>query len=104
LRAYHVPEFAARAIEHKKSIPRRIIRTQSKRLRQQRNDFGRDDWGIAHVYGHTDADAVFGVKDELVRDYPEHPPGVAPDGSKRDGVWATIEYDFVMAKLPEKAA
>ncbi|MEP6779524.1 MAG: penicillin acylase family protein, partial [Gemmatimonadaceae bacterium] len=21
----------------------------------------RDDWGIAHVYGHTDADAVFGA-------------------------------------------
>src|SRR5256885_17197510 len=21
----------------------------------------RDDWGIAHVYGHTDADAVFGM-------------------------------------------
>src|SRR5579862_4775317 len=20
----------------------------------------RDDWGIAHVYGHTDADAIFG--------------------------------------------
>ncbi|MGH7592229.1 MAG: penicillin acylase family protein, partial [Gemmatimonadales bacterium] len=22
----------------------------------------RDDWGIAHVYGHTDADAVFGAE------------------------------------------
>ena len=22
----------------------------------------RDDWGIAHVYGHTDADAVFGME------------------------------------------
>ena len=21
----------------------------------------RDDWGIAHVHGHTDADAVFGM-------------------------------------------
>ena len=53
---------------------------------------------------YLDSDAVFGVKDELVRDYPEHPPGVAPDGSKRDTPWATIEYDFVMAKLPARAA
>src|SRR5439155_20571679 len=29
--------------------------------RQARNiTIIRDDWGIAHVYGHTDADAVFG--------------------------------------------
>jgi hypothetical protein len=28
----------------------------------------------------------------------EHPPGIAPDGSKRDATYATIEYDFVMAK------
>lgn len=63
---------------------------------------------VTHVFDradkYLDSDAVFGVKDELVRDYPEHPPGVAPDGSKRDTPWATIEYDFVMAKLPAKAA
>jgi len=27
----------------------------------QNVDIIRDDWGIAHVYGHTDADAVFGM-------------------------------------------
>ena len=26
-----------------------------------RIDIARDDWGIAHVHGHTDADAVFGM-------------------------------------------
>src|SRR5450631_2078174 len=28
----------------------------------------RDDWGIAHVYGHTDADAVFGLIYEQAED------------------------------------
>jgi acyl-homoserine-lactone acylase len=28
----------------------------------------RDDWGIAHVYGHTDADAVFGIIYEQAED------------------------------------
>jgi hydroxyquinol 1,2-dioxygenase len=58
---------------------------------------------VTHVFDradqYLDSDAVFGVKDELVRDYPEHPPGIAPDGTKRDAPYATIEYDFVMAKM-----
>jgi hydroxyquinol 1,2-dioxygenase len=57
---------------------------------------------VTHVFDradqYLDSDAVFGVKDELVRDYPEHPPGVAPDGTMREAPYATIEYDFVMAK------
>ncbi|HEX7020284.1 MAG TPA: penicillin acylase family protein [Gemmatimonadaceae bacterium] len=31
------------------------------KLEAQRVQIIRDDWGIAHVYGHTDADAVFGM-------------------------------------------
>ncbi|WP_304179995.1 penicillin acylase family protein, partial [Phenylobacterium aquaticum] len=33
------------------------------RLRAEaaRVDIVRDDWGIAHIKGHTDADAVFGM-------------------------------------------
>jgi hydroxyquinol 1,2-dioxygenase len=57
---------------------------------------------VTHVFDradqYLDSDAVFGVKDELVHDYPEHPPGIAPDGTRRDAPYATIEYDFVMAK------
>lgn len=57
---------------------------------------------VTHIFDradqYLDSDAVFGVKDELVRDYSEHPPGVAPDGSRRDGAFATISYDFVLAK------
>lgn len=58
---------------------------------------------VTHIFDradqYLDSDAVFGVKDELVRNYPEHPPGIAPDGTKRDASYATIEYDFVMAKI-----
>lgn len=57
---------------------------------------------VTHVFDradqYLDTDAVFGVKDELVRDYPEHPPGIAPDGTMRDTPYATIAYDFVMAR------
>lgn len=63
---------------------------------------------VTHIFDradqYLDSDAVFGVKDELVREYVEHPPGAAPDGSKRDTPWAAIEYDFVMAKTPAQAA
>jgi hydroxyquinol 1,2-dioxygenase len=83
------------------------------------NGQGRHPWRPAHLHfmvqaqGHRklvthifdradkylDSDAVFGVKDELVRDYVDHPPGTAPDGSRRETAWAAIEYDFVMAKV-----
>ncbi len=39
--------------------PQDIARWQAE---AQRVTIVRDDWGIAHVYGHTDADAVFGVE------------------------------------------
>ena len=39
--------------------PQEIARWQQE---AQRVTIIRDDWGIAHVYGHTDADAVFGVE------------------------------------------
>src|SRR5579864_1499137 len=29
--------------------------------RAARVEIARDDWGIAHIHGHTDADAVFGM-------------------------------------------
>ena len=57
---------------------------------------------VTHIFDradkYLDSDAVFGVKEELVRDYVDHPPGIAPDGTKRDSTYSTIEYDFVMAK------
>jgi hydroxyquinol 1,2-dioxygenase len=57
---------------------------------------------VTHIFDPTDkyidSDAVFGVKESLIREYKEHPPGVAPDGKKMDVPYATITYDFVMAK------
>ena len=52
------------------SLPRPSTRPGSRRKRlrspagnseAQRVTIIRDDWGIAHVYGKTDADAVFGM-------------------------------------------
>lgn len=63
---------------------------------------------VTHVFDPTDkyieSDAVFGVKDSLIREYKECSPGVAPDGAKMDTNYAIITYDFVMAKADRKAA
>ena len=59
---------------------------------------------VTHIFdradGYLDSDAVFGVKEELIRDYVEQPAGQAPDGSTRAAPYATITYDFVMADAP----
>jgi hydroxyquinol 1,2-dioxygenase len=53
---------------------------------------------------YIDSDAVFGVRDSLVREYKRHPPGVAPDGTRMDTPFYTMEYDFVLRPLKRKAA
>ncbi len=51
-----------------------------------------------HVFAagdrYLDSDAVFGVKDSLVVDFVRHEPGVAPDGTKMDQPYCTVQYDF----------
>ncbi|MDB5572716.1 MAG: hydroxyquinol 1,2-dioxygenase [Hyphomicrobiales bacterium] len=63
---------------------------------------------VTHIFDradqYLDSDAVFGVKDELVRDYVDQSAGVAPDGTKRDAPYCTITYEFVMAKKAARAA
>lgn len=63
---------------------------------------------VTHIFDPTDeyidSDAVFGVKESLIREYKENPPGTAPDGTKMDTAFTTITYDFVMAKAARKAA
>ncbi|MDB5593256.1 MAG: hydroxyquinol 1,2-dioxygenase [Hyphomicrobiales bacterium] len=53
---------------------------------------------VTHVFAagdqYLDSDAVFGVKDSIIRPFDEHAPGLAPDGSKRDAPYATLTYDF----------
>ncbi len=43
---------------------------------------------------YIDSDAVFGVKESLVTQFRRHPPGTAPDGSRLEVPFYTVEYDF----------
>ncbi len=43
---------------------------------------------------YLDSDAVFGVKESLVVDFVRHEPGSAPDGTKMDRPYYTVQYDF----------
>jgi len=55
---------------------------------------------ITHIFReggrYLDSDAVFGVRSSLIADWKKHPPGNAPDGSKMDSDFYTVEYDFVL--------
>ncbi len=57
---------------------------------------------VTHIFDskdkYLDSDAVFGVKEELVRDFVDQPAGVAPDGTTCETPYATISYDFTLAK------
>jgi hydroxyquinol 1,2-dioxygenase len=43
---------------------------------------------------YLESDAVFGVKNSLVVRFQQHPPGVAPDGTRMDRQYCTVRYDF----------
>ncbi|MBI3250084.1 MAG: intradiol ring-cleavage dioxygenase [Deltaproteobacteria bacterium] len=43
---------------------------------------------------YLDSDAVFGVKDSLVVDFIRHDPGPAPDGTRMNRPYFTVNYDF----------
>jgi hydroxyquinol 1,2-dioxygenase len=43
---------------------------------------------------YLDSDAVFGVRNSLVVDFPKHPPGKAPDGRAMNKPFYTAKYDF----------
>ena len=56
---------------------------------------------VTHIFvrGDTyqDSDAVFGVKDSLVVDFPEQPAGTpTPDGRGVTGSWTRARYDIVL--------
>jgi hydroxyquinol 1,2-dioxygenase len=42
---------------------------------------------------------VFGVKESLITDFAEHPPGPAPDGRLLDEPWTSVTFDIVLAPL-----
>lgn len=51
---------------------------------------------------YLDTDAVFAVKNSLVRDFTQESPGVAPDGKKIATPWRRLHNDFVLAKAVQK--
>jgi hydroxyquinol 1,2-dioxygenase len=57
---------------------------------------------VTHVFvrgdHQLDSDAVFGVKDSLVRDFVRAPDGTpTPDGRAVDGTWSRTTFDIVLA-------
>jgi hydroxyquinol 1,2-dioxygenase len=55
---------------------------------------------ITHVFRdgdqYLDSDAVFGVRSNLVVEWVQHEPGIAPDGTVMSTPFYTLEYDFVL--------
>jgi hydroxyquinol 1,2-dioxygenase len=47
---------------------------------------------------YLDSDVVFGVRSSLVGDYVAHAPGTAPDGSRVDTAFFTLDQRFVLAR------
>ena len=47
---------------------------------------------------YIDSDAVFGVKESLITAFAKHPAGTAPDGSKIEVPYYTVNYDFRLSK------
>ena len=47
---------------------------------------------------YLDSDAVFAVKNSLIRDFAHELPGIAPDGQKIGTPWRRLHSDFVLAK------
>lgn len=58
---------------------------------------------VTHVFAEGDAyldsDAVFGVKNALIRPFAQQAPGVAPDGTRIDTPWRSLTYDFALQPL-----
>ncbi|QGY79269.1 intradiol ring-cleavage dioxygenase [Sphingorhabdus lacus] len=56
---------------------------------------------VTHLFVKGDpylkSDAVFGVKDALVCNFPRHAAGNAPDGRKMETPWHTLGYEFALA-------
>jgi hydroxyquinol 1,2-dioxygenase len=58
---------------------------------------------ITHVFRqggqYLDSDAVFGVRSSLIGDWVRHESGVAPDGSRMEVPFYTLDFDFVLNPL-----
>jgi hydroxyquinol 1,2-dioxygenase len=58
---------------------------------------------VTHVFvagdQYLDSDAVFGVKNSLISEFPEHPPGKMPDGVESTTPWRELTYNFGLKPL-----
>ncbi|MCA3284314.1 MAG: intradiol ring-cleavage dioxygenase [Roseomonas sp.] len=58
---------------------------------------------VTHVFvagdPYLDSDAVFGVKQELIAEFTQYPPGKAPDGKVMNSTWRKLAYDFALKRL-----
>lgn len=56
---------------------------------------------VTHLFiagdSYLDSDVVFGVKDSIIVDLVEHPPGTAPDGRVLPETYVELSYDFRLA-------
>lgn len=55
---------------------------------------------VTHVFRegdrYLDSDAVFGVRSSLVAQWVHHEEGIAPDGTRMNAPFSTLEFDFVL--------
>jgi hydroxyquinol 1,2-dioxygenase len=63
---------------------------------------------VTHIFVRGDAsvhsDAVFGVRDSLIRDFHRQAPGTpTPDGRVIEGTWSRTVFDVVLAKEGSRA-
>jgi hydroxyquinol 1,2-dioxygenase len=62
---------------------------------------------ITHIFvagsKHLDDDAVFGVKESLIREFSEHPAGPAPRGREVAETWSEAVFDVVLAPAGDEA-
>ena len=63
---------------------------------------------VTHVFEagdpYLDSDAVFGVKDSLIRTFEQSPPGTAPDGRQIDQPYFRLTYDFHLTEAARASA
>ena len=58
---------------------------------------------VTHIFvqggPYLDSDAVFGVKESLVREFTHEAPGEAPDGTQVAGAWRKLSHGFGLKPL-----
>ena len=63
---------------------------------------------VTHLFRKGDpfieTDVVYGVKEPLIVDFVEHPPGKAPNGEMLSTPFYEITYDFVLQKAAQALA